>query len=148
MLERLALTLLLVGLGWLTYRTVSAYILHGRAGLTLCLDGYSPGRPTILYFTAPGCAPCETIQRPALLELEALSNGRVRVIEVDAFEQPGLADAWGVLTVPTTFIIDSHGRPRGVNHGVARAGKLAQQLVAVGELNPPSLDPSRVRESK
>jgi thiol-disulfide isomerase/thioredoxin len=147
-LGRVVLTLLLAGLGWLTYRTISGYILRRHAGLTLRLDGYHPGQPAILYFTAPGCGPCETIQRPALLELEALSNGRVQVIEVDAIEQPGLADAWGVLTVPTTFVIDSRGRPRGVNHGVARAGKLAHQLTAVDELTPPGLDPSHVHESK
>lgn len=148
MLERLALTLLFVGLGWLAYRTISGYIVHRNAGIALRLDGYHPGRPAILYFTAPGCGPCETIQRPALLELEARSSGRVQVIEVDAIEHPELADAWGVLTVPTTFVIDSFGRPRGVNHGVARIGKLAHQLAAVGELKTPGLDPSRVRESK
>jgi thiol-disulfide isomerase/thioredoxin len=148
MLERAVITLILVGLGWLAYRTISGYVLQRDTGRALRLDGYRPGRPAIIYFTAPGCGPCETIQRPALIELESLSNGRVQVIEVDAVEQPALADAWGVLTVPTTFIIDSHGRPRGVNHGVARVGRLAHQLAAVGELNPPGLDPSRVRESK
>jgi thiol-disulfide isomerase/thioredoxin len=148
MLERLVLTLILACLGWLAYRTVSGYILRRHGERVLHLNGYRPGQPAILYFTAPGCGPCETIQRPALLELEALSNGRVQVIEVDALEQPGLADAWGVLTVPTTFVIDSHGQPRGVNHGVARAGKLAHQLIAVGELKLPGLDPSHLPESE
>jgi thiol-disulfide isomerase/thioredoxin len=147
-LGRLALTLLLAGLGWLAYRTISGLVLRRHADITARLDGYRPGRPAILYFTAPGCGPCETIQRPALLELEALSNGRVQVIEVDATERPELADAWGVLTVPTTFVIDSRGRARGVNHGIARSGKLAHQLAAIGELNLPALDPGRVRESK
>lgn len=144
MLERLVITLLVVGLGWLTYRTVSASIVRRQRGRALRLDGYRPGRPAVLYFTAPGCGPCETVQHPALLELEALFSGRVQVIEIDATEQPALADAWGVLTVPTTFIIDSQGRPRGVNHGVARAGKLAHQLTAVGELLPSPLDRGRV----
>jgi thiol-disulfide isomerase/thioredoxin len=148
MLERLILTFILAALGWLAYRAISGYILRGHAGRTLQLDGYSPGHPAILYFTAPGCGPCETVQRPALLELEAFSNGRVQVIEVDAIEHPELADAWGVLTVPTTFVIDSHGRPRGVNHGVARIGKLAHQLTAIGELKSPVLDPSHIGESK
>ncbi|HLC03970.1 MAG TPA: thioredoxin family protein [Anaerolineales bacterium] len=147
MLERLLLTLLLAGLGWLVYRAISSHILSRHAGRALSLDGYRPGRPAILFFTAPGCGPCDTVQRPALTELRALSHGRLQVIEIDATQQPRLADAWGVLTVPTTFVIDSRGRPRGVNHGVARAKKLAGQLSTVGELNPAGLDPSHAQES-
>jgi hypothetical protein len=30
--------------------------------------------------------------------------------------------------VPTTFVIDANGKPRYVNHGVAMAEKLIQQL--------------------
>lgn len=148
MLERLVITLVLAGLGWLVYRTISSYILSRHAGRALRLDGYQPGRPAIVYFTAPGCRPCDTIQRPALIELVALSRQRLQVIEIDATRQPRMADAWGVLTVPTTFIIDSRGQPRGVNHGVARAKKLASQLASVGELNPAGLDPSHARESR
>ena len=148
MLERLILALIVIVVAWLVYRGLSIYLLARSAGRVLSLDGYRPGRPAILYFTAPGCGPCETIQHPALVELEALSSGGVQIIEIDATQQPRLADAWGVLTVPTTFIIDSRGRPRGVNHGVARVKKLTSQLATVGELNLPGLDPSHLPESK
>jgi protein-disulfide isomerase-like protein with CxxC motif len=39
-----------------------------------------------------------------------------------------LANEWGVMSVPTTFILDKDGRPRQINHGVARAEKLLAQL--------------------
>jgi len=55
----------------------------------------------------------------------------IQVIEVDASVQPELANYWGVLSVPTTFIIDSRGRPRRVNHGVASAEKLLNQIEEV-----------------
>ena len=55
----------------------------------------------------------------------------VQVIEVDASSHPDVANYWGVLSVPTTFIIDSHGEARRVNHGVTSADKLQAQIVAV-----------------
>jgi hypothetical protein len=52
----------------------------------------------------------------------------VQVIEIDASAEPELANYWGVLSVPTTFIIDSKGRPRRVNHGIASSQKLGRQI--------------------
>jgi thiol-disulfide isomerase/thioredoxin len=105
--------------------------------LTLCrlavqrppgLENLRPDTPAILYFTTPECAPCKTIQRPALQRLQQQLGGRLQVIEINAAEKPDLAGAWGVLSVPTTFILDSQGRPRHINHGVANADKLLHQL--------------------
>src|SRR3970282_511457 len=93
-----------------------------------------PGRPRILYFTDPGCAPCLTVQDPALQEVAAQFGEGLQIIKVQALERPELTDAWGVLSLPTTFIIDSGGRRRGVNRGVARAPHLLDQLAAIGEL--------------
>jgi thiol-disulfide isomerase/thioredoxin len=92
------------------------------------LENLRPDIPAILYFTTPECAPCKTIQRPALQRLQQQLGGRLQVIEINAAEKPDLAGAWGVLSVPTTFILDSQGRPRHINHGVANADKLLHQL--------------------
>ena len=86
------------------------------------------GIPAILYFTSPDCGPCRTIQRPALRRLQDRLGDRLQVIEVNTQEQPDLASRWGVLSVPTTFIIDQHGQLRHVNHGATRVEKLLQQL--------------------
>jgi thioredoxin 1 len=94
----------------------------------LGLEGFIPGKPAILYFTTPYCLPCKTVQRPALADLQASLGEQIQITQVDAIEQPHLADYWGVLSVPTTFIIDSRGEPRLVNHGVASAEKLLGQL--------------------
>lgn len=140
MIERLGLALVLIALGWLVYAGATRYVLDRRARKGLGLKAYVHGRPAILYFTAPGCAPCITVQRPALMELYTAFDGRLQVIEVDCTENPELADAWGVLSVPTTFVIDSQGRPRGVNHGVARAMRLRDQLALIGEVVPPTIN--------
>lgn len=135
MIARIGIAVALVAAGFLAYGLGNRLWLATRARQTLGLGafGYQAGMPAILYFTSPGCVPCITIQRPALTRLLAAFGGRLQVLEVDATLHPRLADAWGVLTVPTTFIIDSQGRPRGVNHGAARADRLAAQLAALGE---------------
>ncbi|NIR96491.1 MAG: thioredoxin family protein, partial [Gammaproteobacteria bacterium] len=69
----------------------------------------------ILYFTTPNCVPCKTVQRPALETVKKHLGNKLKVIEVDATQQTALADHWGVLSVPTTFIIDANGKPRKVN---------------------------------
>jgi thioredoxin 1 len=116
-----------VAMYWLANRVIIARTRGARLGL----ERLRPGIPAILYFTTPNCAPCKTVQRPALRRLaEGLGEG-FQLIEVDASVQPQLANYWGVLSVPTTFIIDSKGRPRRVNHGVASAEKLSRQLEEV-----------------
>jgi len=104
--------------------------------------GYRRGLPAVLYFTAPGCSPCETVQEPALARLEEQCQGRLQILEVDATEKPHLADAWGVLAVPTTFVIDSAGRPRRVNHGPTHEHRLLAQLAEID----PGLESARALE--
>jgi thiol-disulfide isomerase/thioredoxin len=141
MTARLILALALAGLGWLSYMGLSRLVLAWRTRRGLGVEAYQSGRPAVLYFTAPGCAPCHTMQRPELDRLAAEFGPRLQIIELDATQRPDMADHWGVLSVPTTFVIDAQGRPRGVNHGVARAERLAAQLAAVGEApsTPPAL---------
>ena len=109
---------------WLLNRAILARARSKRLGL----ESIQPGIPTILYFTTPICAPCKTVQRPALARLKERLGECLQVIEVDASTRPDLADYWGVLSVPTTFIIDTQGRPRRVNHGGASAERLLKQI--------------------
>lgn len=93
------------------------------------LDAWRPGIPAIVYFSSPLCAPCKIQQWPALQKVLAeVGEAAVQVIEVDALEQPEAARRWGVLSVPTTFILDRQGCPREVNIGVAEPTKLKHQL--------------------
>ena len=110
------------------YGFANRLVLARAAGKYKALQGFMPGTPAIIYFTTPTCAPCKTVQRPAIQKVKQALGEKVQVIEIDASERKDLADEWGVLSVPTTFIIDKKGRPRQVNHGVVRAEKLLAQL--------------------
>lgn len=94
------------------------------------LAEWQPGRRAILYFTTPDCAPCRTTQRPALRRLQADLGEAVQVIEINAAEQREIADHWGVLSVPTTFVLADDGRPQHVNIGVTGYDRLKRQIAA------------------
>lgn len=122
----LALGLLLLGTG--AYLLANRVILVRASKKNLGLEAFQPGKPAVLYFTMEGCVPCQTTQRPALEKLACMTGEQIQIIHVDVVQQPQLAESWGVLSVPTTFIIDPTGQPRHVNHGVTLAEKLLDQL--------------------
>ncbi|MFZ5821836.1 MAG: thioredoxin family protein [Chloroflexota bacterium] len=128
MFERLLIAAAIAGLGLLAYLFINRRTLAVAGGKIHSFESYRPGLPALVYFTTPTCAPCKTIQRPVIEQLKAAYGKWFQVIEVDASQQPAVAQAWGVMTVPTTFVIDASGKPRYVNQGIAAAGKLIQQL--------------------
>ena len=131
LLIRVLLTFGLVLLGLAVYWLVNRLIVVRAGKKHPGLDGYLLGKPAVVYFTMEGCVPCKTSQRPALEKLSAQVGGQIQIIEVDVVARPELAESWGVLSVPTTFIVDRSGRPRRVNHGVALAEKLLNQIEQV-----------------
>jgi thiol-disulfide isomerase/thioredoxin len=131
MIDRLIILFVAAALAVIVYRVFQrAQVRHAvqLAPLDPLLTARRPGVPAILYFTSSTCVPCKTQQRPAIQRLLTELGDGVQVIEVDALEQPDAADRWGVLSVPTTFILDRQGQPREINYGVARTEKLKHQL--------------------
>jgi hypothetical protein len=94
------------------------------------LEQVRPGVASILYFTTADCLVCRTAQKPALQRLQAELAGGVQIVEIDATVDTAVADYWGVLSVPTTFVIDAQGTPRSMNHGLTSKEKLQRQLEA------------------
>ncbi len=131
MLERLLIALVLLALGVVGYRWMIGRQIKRTAALAPSdplLRDLMPGVPTILYFTTPMCIPCKTQQSPALERLQRELGNGVQIVKVDATEHPDAAQRWGVFSAPTTFILDGRGTTLAVNHGVAEADKLRQQL--------------------
>ena len=87
-----------------------------------------PDKLMLIYFTTPTCVPCKTVQRPAINQIVNLLGEKLHVLEIDAVARPDLAKTWGVMSVPTTFLLDARGVARYVNHGVTRAEKLMKQI--------------------
>ncbi len=128
---RLLIAVGIVLAGILFYRYVNSAALRRVRARAPGLKRERKAVPVLLYFTTLTCAPCKTIQRPAIQRLLEQSGERLEVVEVDAASQPEIASQWGVMSVPTTFLIDAQGNPRYVNHGVAPLEKLQRQYAEI-----------------
>ena len=128
---RFILAIGIIGLGAAAYWFVNHRLLVRAKNNVFTLFEKLPNKPVIVYFTTPDCVPCKTVQRPALDHIRNLLGEKLQVIEIDASERPDLAKRWGVMSVPTTFLLDARGEARYVNNGVARAEKLMEQIQAL-----------------
>ncbi len=131
LLALVVVTLLCLGVwaGSAFYRAWLARRTHMRESL-LAQFGLPPdGRPIILAFTGEYCLPCKTQQHPALERLRNQLGESVHIQEVDALALPGLAQFYGVLTVPTTVVLDGTRSIIAINYGVASTEKLRKQVV-------------------
>lgn len=128
LLYRALLAIGIIAGGLFLYWCVNQRLLLKAKNNLLSLFVTLPNKPVIVYFTTPDCAPCKTVQRPALNQVSLSLGDTLQVIEIDATEKPDLAKQWGVMSVPTTFILDARGQARYVNNGVARVEKLMEQL--------------------
>lgn len=125
---RFGLAVSIIMLGMFVYWLINQRLLVRARSNVFTLFSELPNKPVLVYFTTPDCAPCKTVQRPAIERVSKLLGGNLEVVEVNAYEQPDLAQKWGVMSVPTTFVIDQRGEARYVNNGVARAEKLLEQI--------------------
>jgi thiol-disulfide isomerase/thioredoxin len=125
---RFALAVIIIVFGALVYWLMNQRLLMRARNNVFKLFNTLPHKPVLVYFTTPDCAPCKTVQRPAIDRVSSLMGEKLEVVEINAYEQPALAKTWGVMSVPTTFVIDARGEARYVNNGVARAEKLLEQI--------------------
>jgi len=127
-LLRLFLAIGIIILGAAAYWLINQRLLVRAKTNLFTLFKTLPRKPVLVYFTTPDCAPCKTVQRPAIEQVSNLFGEKLHVIEINVYERPDLARVWGVISVPTTFLLDARGEARYVNNGVARANKLMKQI--------------------
>ena len=59
--------------------------------------------PVVVDFWAPWCGPCRMVA-PVLEELSKTYEGRVKIVKVNADENPRLTSDYGVVSIPTLNI--------------------------------------------
>ena len=137
-IDAIIITVVLLGVGmggyWL-YRFI-----HGRNALKKlrgesespaahAFPAYVPNKPGIVLFTADYCGPCKHRQRPTIQKVIAhFGVDAIQFIMVDVDVLPDVANRWGVMSLPTTVMLDKSGQPVHINHGVTPRETLTHQL--------------------
>jgi thioredoxin 1 len=133
--ERFAALLAVVLLVVVVWGTWQLYKVRHRVRLQGSNAGASiqegENSPVLLVFTAPGCSICKRKQHPAMEEVAQELGEALSVSEIDVTSQPELAAQYGVMTVPSSVVIDTNGNVQAINHGFASAEKLRLQLQQV-----------------
>ena len=93
----------------------------------LLLDaGITTDTVTVLHFSADWCGPCAAVRR-IVQQVLSDRSGAVEV-ELDIDAHPILARELGVLSLPTTFVLDTELRRRSRIAGVPSAAALRSAL--------------------
>lgn len=116
---------------WRWWQQRRLQMLAATAAPSPLLPGLDGSKPALLYFTTADCAQCRLQQAPILAQLQARAD--IAVHKLDAVEQETLARFYGIMTVPTTVVLDRGLRPVAVNHGVAPLQKLQAQIGQIME---------------
>ncbi|MFE3256775.1 thioredoxin family protein [Nocardia sp. NPDC059091] len=96
----------------------------------LAAAGVIPGQPTVLHFSADWCGPCAAVRRVVASVVGELESAELPPLdlEVDIDAYPELARELNVLSLPTTFGLDSRGLERFRISGVPKAADLRTSL--------------------
>jgi thiol-disulfide isomerase/thioredoxin len=135
MIERIFILLALataVALAFLLWRTLQRQRLRTLALETPFTAFVPAGHPAVIAFSLSTCSDCRARQAPALQRLSTQLGTGVTIVTLNAAEHSALAERLGLLTVPSTAVLDARGAVRYVNQGFADEGRLQEQIAALG----------------
>lgn len=123
MIERLLLTILIAAVALGTYLLMQAWHKQ-RIGR---VSAVANPLPLLLYFRGESCAACPTQSRFVEQVAQQFSS-RLQIKTIDAEQEPEVAAAYGIFSLPTTIVMDTSGAVKHINYGLTYPQKLAQQL--------------------
>jgi thioredoxin 1 len=72
---------------------------------------YAGERPCIIDFYADWCGPCKMVA-PILEQVSKDYSGKLEVYKVNTDEEPDVAQAFGIQSIPSILFVPMEGQPR------------------------------------
>ena len=89
-------------------------------------DVLQSDQPVLLDFWATWCGPCQMLS-PVIAEIAEEYDGKVKVGKVNVDEQPELANAFSISSIPTLVVLES-GAVTGTSVGYVPKEKITAML--------------------
>jgi thioredoxin len=89
-------------------------------------DVLKSAEPVVVDFWAEWCGPCRMIG-PALEEIAAEMQGKVKIAKVNVDENPNIASKFGIRSIPTLMLFKG-GKLAGQKVGAAPKGDLSKWI--------------------
>lgn len=106
-------------------------------------QGVTSSNPVLLYFWSAGCSQCKP-QEAQIEQARAVLEGRgtsLQVRKIDAVQEKGLAKSMRVMTLPTTILIDQHGKVIAWNPGLTPSRSIVDQYQRLAGVHGDSARP-------
>lgn len=125
MIERLLLTLLILGLLAVAYALFSWWqrrVINGRIDTNTA---------SLLYFGSESCAACPTQSR-YIEQIAGRWANQLNIRKVDVDVEPETAVQFQILSLPTTMLLTNEGKIHTINYGLTNSHKLNAQIEQMG----------------